>query len=73
MLLRQYATRVRSSNVCIEGRICFWGDGFLVIEFFQWEDACLHQQTDGVVDDLRVRVWILRKDLYLLALFDPVE
>ena len=72
-LLRQYATRVSSANEDLEGRVRFGSDGFPVIKFFQWEDVCLHQQPYCVVDDLRVRVWIMREDLYFLALFDPVE
>jgi hypothetical protein len=64
---------VHSSDEDFEGWVCFWSDGFPVIEFFQWEEVCLHQQPYCVVDDLHVRVWITREDLYFLALFDPVE
>jgi hypothetical protein len=64
---------VCSADEYFEGRVRFWSDGFPVIEFFQWEDACLHQQPYCVVEDLRVQVWITREDLYFLALFDPVE
>jgi hypothetical protein len=72
-LLHQYATRVRSANENFEGRVRFWSDGYPVIKFFQWEDVCLHQQPYCIVDDLCLQVWITRKDLYFLALFDPVE
>ncbi len=72
-LLHQYATRVCSAYEDLEGRVRFGSDGFPVIKLFQWEDVSLHQQPYGIVDDLHVRVWITHEDLYLLALFDPVE
>ena len=71
-LHRQYTTRVCSANEGLEGRVCFGSDCLPIIEFLQWKDACLHQQTEGVVDDLCVQVRVTCEDLYLLAFLDPV-
>jgi hypothetical protein len=67
-----------TASVCclderFEGWVRFWGNRFPIINFFEWKDAGLHQQSDGIVDDLCVGEWVLCKDLYLLALFNPVE
>ncbi len=54
-----------------KGWVHFWGKR-PIIEFFECKDAELHQQSDGILDDLCVSVWVLCKDLYLLALLNPV-
>ncbi len=49
------------------------GNGVPCLEFYDRENARLHQETHYDVDDVRWEIWVLSNDLDLLALLCAIK